>query len=192
LVVAAITLNKTGVFILLIIVGGVIGASALFLMTPKPAPKLENHVIMTILDEGINQENLQIQYDEKTPQSISLERTINCIEVEKEQQTLVFMETIELKIENVSFTDTVGDGTGDMIVVSFTNVGTNKVIFVQVNFNYVTQTGNWELASGENAIGAGLSDTVQITADWTAGNKYSIQFFATDGKVVSPLFTTVA
>ena len=195
LIVAAIPLNKTGAFLLLIIVGGLIGASALFLMTPKPiyTPKREQ-VIMTILDEGINQDqSLQIQYDEKSRKAVYLERSINLIEVEKEEQVNVFLETTELIVENVTFTDTVGDGSGDdLIVVSFTSIGTTKVIFAKVNFNGVTQTGNWELASGEDIIRAGSSDTVQIIADWTAGNKYSIQFFATDGTVVSSLFIGTA
>jgi hypothetical protein len=61
-----------------------------------------------------------------------------------------------------------------------------------VTFNDVTQTGNWELTSGEDKIGAGESYTVQITVDWIAGNNYSIQFFATDGTVVSSVFTSTA
>jgi len=194
LIVAAIPLNKTGALLLLVIVGGVIGASELFLMTPKPhTRKLENHVIMKILDEGIKQESLQIQYDKKPSNTAYLEQTINCIAVEKEQQTLVFMETISLQVEHVTFTDTVGDGTGDeLMVVSFVNSGTSYVEFVQVTFNDVTQTGNWELTSDENKIGAGESDIVQITVDWTPGNNYSIEFVATDGTVVSSLFTTTA
>ena len=175
-------MNKTGVIILLVIVGGVIGASALFLMTPKhvynPNPPL---AVMTILDEGVDQETLQIKYGEKTQKTEYL------------GQTLVFLETTELIIENVSFTDTVGDGSGDdLIVVSFTNVGTKNVEFEQVNFNGVIPTGKWELTSDDNNIECGLTVTVQVTADWTAGNKYSIQFHLTDGTVISPLSTTTA
>ena len=187
LIVKAIPLNKTVVCFLLVIAGGLIGASALLLMTPKSVytPK-EVQVIMTIVDEGVNHDqSLQMQYPEKNPAAIYLERRVNWIEVEKEDQINVFMETWELKIENVSFTDTVGDGSGDdLIVVSFTNVGTCQLTFSQVNFNGVTQTGNWELTSGEDKIGAGESDTVQITVDWTPGNNYSIEFVTTDGKAM--------
>lgn len=195
MIVAAIQLNKTGEFLLIfIIVGGVIGASALFLLTPKPLSRPTPQVIMIIRDEDIDQDqSLQIQYDEKTQKITYLEQTINSIAVEKEQQSLVFMETLELIVLNVTFTDTVGDGSGDdMIVVSFVNSGTLDGEFVQVQFNDVTQTGNWELTSGEYKIPAGILDTVQVTVDWTPGNNYSIQFFRTDGKIASTLFTTIA
>jgi hypothetical protein len=196
LIFAAIALNKTCEFLLIfIIVGGVIGTSALFLMTPKSVytPK-DVQVILTIVDAGVDpDQSLQMQYEEKTPKATYMERKANWVEVEKKEQTLVFMETWELNIENVSFTDTEGDGSGDdLIVVSFTNVGTCDLTFAQVNFNDVTQTGNWELTSGEYRIPAGISDTVQITVDWTAGNKYCIQFFATDETVISSPFTITA
>jgi len=197
LIIEAVPLNKTGVFILLIFLGGLIGASVLFLVTSTPTPKYTPNippVIMTIMDKGVNHDqSLQTQYHEKNPKAIYLERKFNWIEVQKEDQTNIFLETWELKIENVFFTDTVGDGSGDdLIVVSFINIGTCHLIFAQVNFNGVTQTGNWEVTSGEYKIAAGRSDTVQVTAEWTAGNKYSIQFFATDGTVISPLFTSTA
>ena len=202
MIVAAISLNRTGEFFLIfIIVGVVIGASALFLMTPKPQTRPTPQVIMIIHDEGIDQgQSLQIQYVEKTSKITYLEQTINCVAVEKEQQTLVFMETFELTITDVIFTDTVGDGSGDdMIVVSFVNSGTNGGEFVQVQFNGVTQTGNWALTSGEDNIGAGsgegilgagFSYTVQITVDWTAGNNYSIEFVTTDGALAGSFTCT--
>ena len=202
MIVAAIPLNRTGEFILIfIIVGGVIGASALFLMTPKPYTRPTPQVIMNIRDEGIDQgQNLQIQYQEKTQKITYLEQTISCVAVEKKQQTHVFMETFELTITDVTFTDTVGDGSGDdMIVISIVNSGTNGGEFVQVQFNDVTQTGNWELTSdednigagsGEGKLGAGFSYTVQITVDWTAGNNYSIEFVTTDGALAGSLTCT--
>ena len=189
-------MNKTGAFLLLIIVGGVIGASALFLMTPKLVDTPKNaQLIVTILDEGKNQDNsLQIKCEEENLKTMYLEQTINCIEVKKEQQTLVFMDTMELTITTVSFTDTVGDGTGDdLIVISFVNSGSIDAIMtiVQVNFNGVTQTGNWEL-SGENSIGRGHGDSLQITADWTPGNNYRIEIVTTDGKQMVGSFTCTA
>jgi hypothetical protein len=193
LIVAAISLNRTGEFFLIfIIVGGVIGVSSLFLMTSKPQTRPTPQVIMNIRDEGIYQgQSLQIQCVEKTPRITYLEQTIKCIAVEKEQKTLVFMETFELVVTDVTFTDTAGDGSGDgMIVVSFVNSGTVDGEFVQVQFNGVTQTGNWELTSGEDKIGVGSGESkietcytyaVQITVDWTPGNNYRIEFFTTDG-----------
>jgi len=86
---------------------------------------------------------------------------------------------------DVTFTDTVGDGSGDdLIVVSFTNYGTKEATITQVNFNGVTQKGNWILTSGEDIIWPGDPETVKLTADWTKGNKYSIKFFAADGTLV--------
>ena len=196
MIVAAIPLNRTGEFFLIfIIVGGVIGASVLFLMTPKSVYTPDDvHVILTIVDEGVDPvQSLQIQHEEKPPKAIFLATKINFFEVEKEEQTNAFMKTWELKIENVSFTDTEGDRSGDdLIVVSFTNVGTCDLTFSQVNFNGATQTGNWEVSSGEHKIAPGISDTVQITVDWTTGNNYSIQFFATDGTIISSVFTSTA
>lgn len=186
-------MNRTAEFFLIfIIVGVIIGASALFLMTPKPQTRPTPQVIMNICDEGISQgQSLQIQCVEKNPKITYLEQTIKCIAVEKEQKTLVFMETFELVVIDVTFTDTVGDGSGDdMIVVSFVNSGTVDGEFVQVQFNGVTQTGNWELTSGEDKIGTGSCEgrietcytyAVQINVDWTAGNNYRIEFFTTDG-----------
>ena len=179
-------MNKTGAYILLIIIAGLIGASALFLILPKQTPNKVEQVKMTILVEGINQDqSLQTQHEEKNPKAIYLYRTINWSEVEKEEPIIGFLETCELTVLDVTFTDTVGDGTGDdLIVVSFTNSGTAKVTIAQVNFNGGTQTGNWELTSGEDVIRPGYPDTVQINADWTAGNKYSIKFFASDGAII--------
>ena len=180
MIVAEIPLNKTGAFLLLIIVGGLFAASALFLMTPKPVPTPK--VIMNIREMRFYQgQGLQIQYREKIQKITYLEQTTNCIAIEKEQQTLVFMDTLELIVTDVTFTDTVGDGAGDdMIVVSFVNAGTLHGEFVQVQFNGVTQTGNWKITSGEDKIHPGDSYTVQITVDWTPGNKYSIEFVSTD------------
>jgi len=150
-------------------------------MTPKPVPT--SKVIMRISEMRFYQgQGLQVQYQEKIQKIAYLEQTINCIAVEKEQQTLVMIPNFELTITDVTFTDTVGDGSGDdMIVVSFVNSGMLNGEFVQVDFNGVVQTGNWELTSDENRIGAGQSDTVQITVDWTPGNKYRIEFVTTDG-----------
>ena len=104
LIVTVNPLNRTGEFFLIfIIVGVVIGASALFLMTPKPYTRPTPQVIMNIRDEGIDQgQNLQIQYHEKTQKITYLEQTISCVAVEKEQQTHVFMETFELTITDVT------------------------------------------------------------------------------------------
>ena len=111
------------------------------------------------------------------------------------------MEVFELTITDVTFTDTVGDGSGDdMIVVSFVNSGTLGGKFVEMQFNGRKQTGNWELSSGddnlgagsgEGKIGAGFSYTIQITVDWTPGNNYSIQFITTDGTLAG-YFTCTA
>ena len=155
---------------------------------------------MKILDEGIKQESLQIQHDKKPSNTAYLEQTINCIAVEKEQQTLVYIPHFELTVTDVTFTDTVGDGSGDdMVVVSFVNSGDFNGEFVEMLFNGVTQTGNWELSSsedkngagsGEGKIGVGFWYTLQITVDWTPGNKYRIKFVTTDGDLAGSFTTT--
>ena len=106
--------------------------------------------------------------------------------------TIGFMETSELTVVDVTFTDTVGDGSGaDRIDVDVTNSGTATVTINQVRINGNTiSTANWELASGEASIDPGDPDTVEITADYDAGNKYSITFFAKDGTMIGSFTDT--
>ncbi|KON31432.1 hypothetical protein AC477_04145 [miscellaneous Crenarchaeota group-1 archaeon SG8-32-1] len=185
-------MNKPDASILLMIIGGLMIASALFFMTQKEPPNKVWQVKMTILDEGPDQDqSFQTQYEEKNPATIYRDKTVNWIEVGKEEQTIGFMETSEITVMDVAFTDTVGNGSGDdLIVVYFTNSGTGKVTIAQVNFNGVIQTGNWELTSGEDIIGPGSLDTMQINADWTAGNNYSITFSTTDGTMIGSFTST--
>ena len=193
-------MNKTGVIIGLMIIGGIVGgiivASSFFLVAPtsKYTPIKVEKVIMIIQDEGPNpDQSFQTLCKEKSLNAVYLERTVNWIEVEKVGQTFGFIQSGELTIVNVTFTDTKGDGSGDdLIDVSVFNSGTKTEIISQVNFNDVTQTGNWKLASGEDSITPGNSDNVQITVDWTKGNKYSVTFFAIDGSMVSTSFTITA
>ena len=155
---------------------------------------IDDKVIMTILDEGPSQsQKIQTQNEEKNLKAIYLERKINWIEIEKEKQTLGFLLTAELNVNFVNFTDTIGDGSGDeLIVITLINIGTMNLKITQVNFNGIKQIDNWKLTSGEDGIiECGAQETIQITGDWTAGNKYSITLSATDGTLVG-YFTCAA
>lgn len=188
-------MNKLGIIIPLVVVGLTMASTYFLIIAPKHyQPKVDDQIIMTILDEGTNQnQNIQTQYEETNPNKIYLERTVNCIEAEKEEQTIGFMNTIELRVSDVNFTDTIGDGTGDdLIIITIINVGTMDAEIVQVKFNEIKQIDNWKLTSGEDNITAGsINNLIQLTADWTAGNKYSITFNATDGTQVG-YFTITA
>ena len=99
--------------------------------------------------------------------------------------TIGFMETTELTVVDVTFLD------DTMMNVTVTNSGTSAATSsqVRVNGNTITVT-NWELYSGNAAIAPGYTDYVEITSDWTAGNKYSITFFDNTGTLIGSFTDT--
>ena len=88
--------------------------------------------------------------------------------------TIGFMETKELKITEVEFITG-----GASINITCTNPGTADVTIgtVKVNDAIVTATGTM-------TVTAGGSTELALTQAWTAGNKYSVALFATDGTLV--------
>jgi len=86
--------------------------------------------------------------------------------------TIGFMETSELTITDITFTDD-GDeaNPADVIELSVSNTGTSSVTISIVKVNGATMTEE-ELAGNEEpdfTFGAGLSGTITITTDWNAG-----------------------
>jgi len=96
--------------------------------------------------------------------------------------TIGFMETKELTVTDVTFTD---DGAIPPLAVSIdlavTNSGTSSATVSIVKVNGVTianPTGDLTLDAGDTG------DIVIPYITWTAGSKYSITLFATDGTLV--------
>jgi flagellin-like protein len=92
--------------------------------------------------------------------------------------TIGFMETSELTVVEVLYPD------ATHMNVTVTNSGTSDVSIAQVRINGATQS-TWNLhTASDTTIAAGATDYVEITYTWTAGNKYAISFFATDGTMI--------
>jgi flagellin-like protein len=95
--------------------------------------------------------------------------------------TIGFMETSELTVTDVTFTD----AATDTIDVDVTNSGTATVTVAQVKVNGATiDTTEWDMTDTNNSVDPGADDTVVIEYAWVAGNKYSISLFATDGTLI--------
>lgn len=79
--------------------------------------------------------------------------------------TIGFMETTELIITDMPFTDTVGDGTGDEIMVlGVSNTGTSSATVSMVKVNGATIS----TVTGDTTLDAGASGTIVLTSAWTA------------------------
>ena len=100
--------------------------------------------------------------------------------------TIGFMETKELTVTQMVF-DYDGVDPADGIAVELTNSGTSDVTVALVKINGVTQTGNWVItvdAAEVSTIESGQDGTLAITMDVTAGNKYAVSLFTSDGTMV--------
>jgi len=106
--------------------------------------------------------------------------------------TIGFMETTELTVVDVDFTQLAGTPlVNDQMNVTVTNSGTSAATISQVRINGNTiTTANWALDSGNAAIAPGDSDYVEITSTWASGNKYSITFFDNTGTLIGSFTDT--
>jgi flagellin-like protein len=92
-----------------------------------------------------------------------------------------FMETKELTISNIDFTES--GGAAASIDVDVVNTGTSAVTVTQikVNGNPVSFTGSPVTVDAD-----GATDTIVIPyTTWVNGNKYSVSLFANDGTMVA-------
>ena len=106
--------------------------------------------------------------------------------------TIGFMETSELTVVDVTYsntTDPLVTSTGDLMNVTVINSGTADTTISQVRVNGNTIT-TWVLDSGTTSIAPGETDYVEITSDWTDGNKYAITMFAKDGTLIGSFTST--
>jgi flagellin-like protein len=89
--------------------------------------------------------------------------------------TIGFMETSELTISNMDFSTT------DVINCTVTNSGTSSVTIATIKVNGATAS---PVAGTTLTYGAGDTDYLEITTVHSAGNKYSVSLFTTDGTLV--------
>jgi flagellin-like protein len=110
--------------------------------------------------------------------------------------TIGFMETSELTVNQMVFTT----GASGTLNVTVTNSGTSEVTvsMTKVNGNTIASTDVVRSGTGATAtdmsFDAGESGYIAITYDSgsgvVAGNKYSVNFFATDGTLIGSFTDT--
>jgi flagellin-like protein len=91
--------------------------------------------------------------------------------------TTGFMNTKEAAITSISFQDT------NTINCTVTNSGTTAVTISIAKVNGVSTTFN--ATSGSTTIAAGESDYINVDSAFTAGNKYKVTLFASDGTLLA-------
>ncbi len=90
--------------------------------------------------------------------------------------TIGFMETSELTVTQMTF-----DTTNNNITVYCTNSGTSDVTVTLVKVNGATESA----FSGDTTYAPGDTGTIDISITAvTAGNKYAVNLFASDGTMV--------
>ena len=96
--------------------------------------------------------------------------------------TMGFMETKEAKITAMTF----GDVGTENITLAVTNPGTSKVNIATIKVNDEILTSS-DILGGDTLpieVVAGGTDTIVVAYDWTAGNKYTVSFYETDGTLI--------
>jgi hypothetical protein len=106
--------------------------------------------------------------------------------------TIGLMEEKELTITQMQFTD--AGQSNSTIVVSVANTGTTDVTIaiVKVNGDTMTQTGSSDVwaATGSATVVDGGTETITITTTVTAGAKYSVNLFTTEGTLIGSYTAT--
>ena len=84
------------------------------------------------------------------------------------------MDTKEIKITEMEFVTG-----GASINITCTNPGTTAVTIGVIKVNDASVT-----VAGTTTVAAGGETELELTQAWTAGNKYSVAVFTTDGTLV--------
>ncbi|MGD2066341.1 MAG: hypothetical protein PVI43_04125 [Candidatus Bathyarchaeota archaeon] len=116
--------------------------------------------------------------------------------------TMGFMETKEVKITAMSFTTDTVETVDDVQIMSINviNPGTSKVNIatIKINDDIIDETDVYLTSDLSAPVTDGLPITVDaddngqytIAHSWTAGSKYTISFYETDGTLVGSLQDT--
>ena len=134
----------------------------------------EAEIICDSIDET---QSFRVTYNENYPKATYLDRTIEWNEV---SQTLPFIETEQLTITSVTFTDNTAP-TADEISVNVQNTGSTDVSVTAT----VTVTGQGITGASTVAAtvlkGESAQFTVTLTGELEAGSSYNIELISTKG-----------
>jgi hypothetical protein len=133
----------------------------------------EVEVCCESIDEA---KSFRVAYCESSSEETYLDIMVGWDEVELDQ-VIGFMETSELTIVEMTFLSSVPM----TINVGVTNSGTSSVSVAAVKINGETKG----VFSGDTTFVPGSSGTITVSQEWTAGNKYSVSLFASDGTLVA-------
>ena len=132
----------------------------------------EAEIICDSIDEN---QSFRVTYNENYPKATYLDRTIEWNEV---SQTLPFIETEQLTITSVTFTDNTAP-TADEISVNVQNTGSTDVSVTAT----VTVTGQGITGASTVAAtvlkGESAQFTVTLTGELEAGSSYNIELIST-------------
>jgi flagellin-like protein len=106
--------------------------------------------------------------------------------------TIGLMENKELTITQMTFT--AGNSTAGQIAVSVSNTGTTDVTIAIVKVNGETMTAgtganSWAATTSATVVDGG-TETITITTTVTAGAKYSVNLFTTEGTLIGSYTAT--
>ena len=106
--------------------------------------------------------------------------------------TIDLMEQKELTITQMTFT--AGSSTNGTIAATVSNTGTTDltIAIVKVNGETMATSGSSDVwaATGSATVADGGTEIVTITTTVTAGNKYSVNMFTTDGTMIGSYTAT--
>lgn len=93
--------------------------------------------------------------------------------------TVGFMDTASVTISAVEFDETVADAQ-DLMTLTVRNSGTGAAVIstAKVNGDLAAVTG------APVTIEAGDPGTLELTADWVAGNNYKIDLYDSNGQII--------
>ena len=101
--------------------------------------------------------------------------------------TVGFMDTSTVTISDVSFDETAADAQ-DLMTLTVRNTGTGPAIISTAKVNGVVVA----VAGAPVTIEAGEPGSLELTADWVAGNNYKIDLYDSNGQLVGAYQATAA
>ena len=101
--------------------------------------------------------------------------------------TVGFMDTATVTISDVSFDETVDDAQ-DLMTLTVRNTGTGSAVISTAKVNGVVVA----VADAPVTIEAGEPGSLELTADWEAGNNYKIDLYDSNGQLIGSYQATAA
>ncbi|MCW3997001.1 MAG: hypothetical protein NWF10_00330 [Candidatus Bathyarchaeota archaeon] len=101
--------------------------------------------------------------------------------------TVGFMETKTVTITAVSFDETALDAQ-DLMTLSVKNTGTSASTVASAKVNSISAL----ITDAPVTIDAGQTGSLELTADWVAGNNYKIDLYDGNGQLIGSYQTAAA